>query len=90
LLDLKSASESIGYRALGLKLNFQELVALNTYAIIPLTQNNFVHFAVFKGVKNNRVFTLDPLWGRLSYNIPEFQELWSSFNDQGIALVVYK
>jgi len=85
LLDLKQAVERLGYQAAGIKLPFSTLLHLKGPVLVYLETNTFKHFAVLKGVREDRVYLADPSRGNLRISINVFANEW-----QGIALAVVK
>ncbi len=90
LLKLSEASESIGFKSLALKTNFEKL----KQAPLPLIAHwNKSHFVVVYKIKKDIVFISDPAYGLISYNKDEFLIRWigNNANDstmEGIALLL--
>lgn len=90
LLKLSEASESIGFKSLALKTNFEKL----KQAPLPLiTHWNKSHFVVVYKIKKDLVFISDPAYGLISYNKDEFLIRWigNNANDstmEGIVLLL--
>lgn len=91
LAGISDAAESIGFRTLGVKINFSQL---KTEAVLPAivhwNQNHFV--VVYKISKKSEVYVSDPAKGLIKYTKNEFLENWIGINnndfDAGIALLL--
>jgi ATP-binding cassette subfamily B protein len=91
LFGIAKAAESIGFRTLGARLSFEELVKSSLPAIIHWHQH---HFVVLYKVKQSRrgkiLFIADPATGLVRINEAEFKKSWYSSvvngEDVGIAL----
>ena len=92
LLGISEAGENIGFRTLGVKINFDKLVAEAPLpCIVHWKQNHFV--IVYKiSKKKNKVYVADPAHGLVKYTIAEFLQGWisdkSSEGDEGVALLL--
>jgi len=85
LLDLKQAAESMGYEAVGVRLTYDVLPQLTGPILVYLEKDDFRHFSVLRGVREDRVFLADPSRGNVRMRIESFAREW-----QGIALVLGK
>ena len=85
MLDLKQFAERRGYQAIGLKLEFSALSKLRGPILVYLETTEYKHFAVLRGIKEDRVFLADPGRGNLRLSIEHFQQEWT-----GISLVLIK
>jgi predicted double-glycine peptidase len=86
LLDLKQYAERRGYQAIGVRLDVKALKQLKGPVLVFLELPRSDHFAVFRGVREDRVYVADPSRGNVRMPIYQFVEEWPS----GIALVVVK
>ena len=90
LLTLSEASENIGFRSLGIKLNVTKLEE----APLPLILHwNKEHFVVLYKIKKGIYFISDPAHGLIEYSKEEFLKFWIGNNatentQEGIALVL--
>ncbi len=90
LLGISDAAESIGFRTMGVSLNYNQL---SREAILPLIvhwkQN---HFVVVYKIKKNKVFIADPGFGKLTLSKDEFLKGWISNRkdgqNKGLALIL--
>jgi len=85
LLDLKQYAERHGYQAVGVRLTIKELAKLKGPVLVYLEQPEFQHFAIFRGIREDRVFLADPARGNLRQPVDRFVQEWP-----GIALALGK
>jgi len=86
LLDLKRFAESKHFKAVGYRLDFEDLVNLGVPAIVPIIPLGFRHFVVFRGADKDRVYLADPARGNITEPIYQFKDEWYSFTN--VALVI--
>ncbi|REC46261.1 peptidase domain-containing ABC transporter [Chryseobacterium pennipullorum] len=92
LLGLSDAAENLGYRSLGVQIDFNTLVEeVPLPCIVHWNKNHFV--VVYKIDKNNKVYISDPSYGLITYNREEFIKFWIGENanentEEGIALIL--
>ncbi len=91
LANLAEASERIGFRSLGVKINFTDLLEEAPLPCIVHWDQN--HFVVVYRVKRDTVYVADPGLGLIKYDKQEFIQHWigKQANDQtseGIALLL--
>ncbi len=91
LQGISSAAEAIGFRTLGVKVNFANL--LENAPLPCICFWNEKHFVVVYKVKNNSVYIADPAHGLLVYSKKEFIENWigkqaTETTEEGIALLL--
>jgi ATP-binding cassette subfamily B protein len=75
-LGLKSAAESMGFRAAGVRLPFSRMVADAPFPCIAHWRQN--HFIVINSISDRFVWVSDPAIGRLKMSHDEFLKGWSS------------
>lgn len=85
LLNLKQLAEARGYRAMGIKLSSEQLGQLTGPILIHYRPKGYEHFAVFKGIKNGRVYIADPIHGNVRMSLEAFTADW-----EGTALALDK
>lgn len=85
LLDLKQVAEEKGYRAAGFKLTMSQLAQVTAPVIIYIEPFGYKHFAVYRGMKQDRIYIADPSRGNLRMSIGRFLDEWS-----GIVFVLGK
>jgi hypothetical protein len=88
LTDLKNAAESRGYKTKGMKLLPKYLLELKAPVIVFIKPRGHEHFAVFKGVRADRVYLADPSLGNVRMPIYQFLDMWVNQGDKGIIFVV--
>lgn len=90
LLKLSDAAESIGFKTIGVKIDFQKL----TEAPLPLVVHfNKNHFVVVYKIKKDIVYLSDPAYGLITYTKEEFIPRWIGNNanedtTDGVALLL--
>ncbi|WP_375586829.1 peptidase domain-containing ABC transporter [Flagellimonas aurea] len=90
LLKLSDAAESIGFRSLGVKINYHQLKESPLPCIVHWNKN---HFVVVYAIKKEVVYISDPSYGLITYTAKEFLERWIGNNTsretkEGIALLL--
>ncbi|WP_312067533.1 peptidase domain-containing ABC transporter [Empedobacter sp.] len=91
LLGISNAAEKIGFKTLGVKINFQ---ILKDEAPLPcIIHWNKFHFVVVYKIEKNKIFISDPAHGLLEYSNEEFIKNWigensNQFTEEGIALLL--
>ncbi|RZL38348.1 MAG: peptidase domain-containing ABC transporter, partial [Pedobacter sp.] len=92
LLGLSNAAENLGFRTLGVKIDFDTLVAEAPLpCIVHWNKNHYV--VVYHIDKTNKVYVSDPSYGLITYNKEEFIKHWIGENanektEEGIALIL--
>lgn len=92
LLKLSEAAETIGFRSIGAKLNFNSLKEAHLPLIVHWESN---HFIVVYKFNKGKVYVSDPAFGLITYSEDEFISRWiGSYADyetiEGIALLLEK
>lgn len=92
LLGLSNAAEHIGFRTLGVQIDFE---TFKKDALLPcIVHWNKYHFVVvYKIDKNDNVYISDPSYGLIKYKKEEFIRLWIGVNandktEEGIVLLL--
>lgn len=92
LLGLSNAAENLGFRTLGVKIDFDTLIAeVPLPCIVHWNKNHYV--VVYDIDKTNKVYVSDPSYGLITYNKEEFIKHWIGENahektEEGIALIL--
>ncbi len=92
LQGLSNAAENLGFRTLGVKIDFKTLVAdAPLPCIVHWNKNHYV--VVYKIDKAEKVYISDPSYGLITYKKEEFIKHWIGENakdetEEGIALVL--
>ncbi|QEM06505.1 peptidase domain-containing ABC transporter [Mucilaginibacter rubeus] len=87
LLGISDASEKIGFRSLGAKLNLSDLREAELPCILHWRQN---HFIVLYRIKRNKYYIADPAKGLIALNEKDITSAWVSDKDEneGVALLL--
>jgi len=85
LLDLQEFAQRYGYQAMGVKLKFSALPKLRGPVLVYLETSEYKHFAILRGIQEDRVFLADPSRGNIRLSVFEFAKEWP-----GIALMLGK
>lgn len=86
LLGLSTAAELIGFRTLGVKISYKQLVEDVTLPCIAHWNQN--HFVVIYKIKADKIYIADPAHGLLTYNKKDFLKHWvSDKDDEGVLLL---
>jgi len=90
LLNLSDASETIGFRSLGVKLSLIELQKAPFPCILHWNKD---HYVVLYRIKYDNYYISDPGFGLISYSKEEFLKFWIGNNttektQEGIALLL--
>ena len=90
LLGVSEASEKLGYRSLGVKVNLKKLNESPLPCILHWNKN---HYVVLYKINNNFFYISDPAHGLLKYSKDEFLKHWIGQNAtdnvvEGIALLL--
>lgn len=92
LLGLSNAAENLGFRTLGVKIDFDTLVSeVPLPCIVHWNKNHYV--VVYDIDKTNKVYVSDPSYGLITYKKEEFIKHWIGENahektEEGIALIL--
>ena len=88
LLDLQGVAEARGYEAQGFMLAPADLPRLAGPVIVFIQPRGYKHFAVLRGVKDDRVYLADPSRGNIRMPAYGFIESWVRKDGKGIIFVV--
>lgn len=96
LKNLADAAEKIGFRTIGVKVNFEKLIEDPPLpCIVHWRQNHFVVVYALSGKKNTRLIikVADPAHGLIEYTTEEFLKNWigadaTTETEEGIALLL--
>lgn len=91
MLSLSEGAEKIGFRTLGAKLSFKQLLEAPLPCILHWNSNHFVVIYEIKG--KNKIKISDPAFGLLEYTREEFIKHWIGNNadtttEEGITLLL--
>lgn len=85
LLDMKRLVSALGHPSGGYKGTFEDLMALDHPAIVPIRYAGFKHFVVVKKYKDHRVFVADPSLGNISFTEENFKSIW----DNNVMFIIF-
>jgi uncharacterized protein len=88
LLHLQRVAQARGYRAEGFRLEPQFLSGLSGPVIVYIQPRGYRHFAVLRGIKDDRVFLADPSLGNIRMPMYQFLESWLDDSGTGVIFVV--
>lgn len=92
LLGLSDAAEDLGFRSLGVQVDFSTFAEEVPFpCVVHWNKNHFV--VVYKVDKNNKVYISDPSYGLITYSKDEFIKFWIGENanentEEGIVLIL--
>ena len=86
IANLAGGAERIGFRSLGVKINFDQLKEEAPLPAILYWQQN--HFVIIYKVTKTKVFIADPAKGKLILSIKEFNKLWKQNQEFGFVLLL--
>lgn len=90
LLKISEAAEAIGFKTLGVRIDFNKLKE----APLPIIVHwGSFHFVVVYKIKNDKIFISDPAYGLITYSKKEFISKWIGNNatqetKEGVALLM--
>jgi len=88
LLDLQRVAEERGHKAQGFRITADQLPKLKRPVIAYIKPRGYEHFAVFKGVRGDRVYLADPARGNVRMPLYQFFDMWTDENGRGVVFVV--
>ena len=75
-LELEKISRSRGYQSANVRLKLVALKQLSGPVIVFLKTKDYRHFAVLRGVREDRVFLADPSRGNVILSVKAFTKEW--------------
>jgi predicted double-glycine peptidase len=88
LEDLQRLAQMRGHKAQGFKLPAQQLSRLTRPVIVRIKPGGYPHFAVFKGVHDDRVYLADPSLGNVRMPLHRFLAMWVDAGGSGVIFAV--
>ncbi|MEP1488880.1 MAG: peptidase domain-containing ABC transporter [Algibacter sp.] len=90
LLKLSDAAESIGFKSLGIKIDYHKLKEAPLPIIVHWNKN---HFVVVYKIKKDIIYISDPAYGLITYTKDDFLKRWIGNNatentKEGVALIL--
>lgn len=91
LHNLALSAEKIGFRTLGVKINFEKMI--NDAPLPSIVHWKQYHFVVVYKITKDKVFVADPAHGKLTYSKKEFIQNWignhaTEKTEEGICLLL--
>jgi predicted double-glycine peptidase len=90
LFDLQQLAQKRGHKAQGFRLHRSQLVKLSFPVIVFIKPHGYQHFAVFKGVRGERVYLADPSLGNIRMPLYRFLDMWADASGRGVIFAVEK
>jgi hypothetical protein len=88
LLHLQRVAQERGYNAQGFRLEPEQLAMLGGPVIVFVEPRGYKHFAVLRGVRDDRVYLADPSRGNIRMPTYTFLRDWLQDDGRGIIFVV--
>ncbi len=88
LLDLQRVAQARGYIAEGFRLDPAQLSLVDGPVIVFIEPRGYKHFAVFRGIRGDRVYLADPSRGNIRMPVYTFLDSWLQDDGRGIIFVV--
>ena len=88
LFDLQKLAESRGHRAEGFRLHKSQLANLSFPVIVFIRPHGYEHFAVYKGLRGDRVYLADPSLGNVRMPLYRFLDMWADQTGIGVIFAV--
>jgi predicted double-glycine peptidase len=90
LFDLQQLAQKRGFKAQGFRIQGAQFAKLNYPVIVYIKPHGYNHFAVFKGVRGDRVYMADPTLGNVRMPIYRFLDMWADKSGRGVIFAVEK
>jgi len=88
LLDLQHVAQAHGYKAQGFRLSPEYLTKLQGPVIVFIKPRGYKHFAVLRGVLDDRIYLADPSRGNIRMPAYRFLDMWMEKDGKGIIFVI--
>ena len=88
LLDLQKIAQGRGHKAQGFRIAADQLPKLSRPLIVFIKPNGYEHFAVFKGLRGDRVHLADPSLGNVRMPLYRFLDMWADASGRGVVFAV--
>lgn len=88
LLHLQRVAQARGYNAEGFRLRPEQLPLLGGPVIVFIEPHGYKHFAVLRGVREDRIYLADPSRGNMRMPAYAFLRDWLQDAGAGIAFIV--
>src|SRR5690606_338016 len=77
LTGLSDAAEKLGFKTLGVKINFETLA--NDVPLPCIIHWEMAHFVVVYKIRNDKVYVSDPAYGLIVYKKEDFINRWIGY-----------
>ena len=84
LYDLQQLAQERGYKALGFRIHRSQLGKLARPVIVFIKPGGYEHFAVWKGLRDDRVHLADPSLGNVRMPLYRFLDMWADASGRGV------
>lgn len=88
LLHLQRLAQQRGHKAQGFRLHQSQLGRLSRPVIVFIKPSGYEHFAVFKGLRGDRVHLADPSLGNVRMPLYRFLDMWADESGRGVIFAV--
>jgi predicted double-glycine peptidase len=88
LLDLQRLAQGRGHTAQGYRIAQNQLARISRPVIVFIKPHGYQHFAVFKGLRGDRVYLADPSLGNVRMPLYRFLDMWADKSGRGVIFAV--
>jgi predicted double-glycine peptidase len=88
LFDLQQLAQKRGHKAQGFRIHRDQLANLSYPVIVFIKPHGYQHFAVFKGLRGERVHIADPSLGNVRMPLYRFLDMWADKSGHGVIFAV--
>jgi len=88
LFDLQQLAQKRGHKAQGFRIHGRQLANLSYPVIVFIKPHGYRHFAVFKGLRGDRVYLADPSLGNVRMPLYRFLDMWANESGHGVIFAV--
>lgn len=88
LFDLQQLAQKRGHKAQGFRLHGSQLARLSHPVIVFIKPRGYEHFAVYKGMRGDRVYLADPSLGNVRMPLYRFLDMWADESGRGVIFAV--
>jgi predicted double-glycine peptidase len=90
LFDLQQLAQNRGHKAQGFRIHDNQLANISYPVIVFIKPHGYPHFAVFKGLRGDRVHIADPSLGNVRMPLYRFLDMWADKSGHGVIMAVEK
>jgi uncharacterized protein len=84
LFHLQRLAQQRGHKAQGFRVHQSQLAKLSRPVIVFIKPSGYEHFAVFKGLRGDRVHLADPSLGNVRMPLYRFLDMWADESGRGV------